>query len=59
VKPGHKDADVKIDDKVTLDPERGRDSTSRSRTRVEIERGPLGQYTVVSVKQLSGTGAAR
>jgi hypothetical protein len=59
VKPGHQDADVKIDDKVTVDPERGRDSTSRSRTRVEIERGPLGQYTVVSVKQLGGTCAAR
>jgi hypothetical protein len=57
VKPGHKDADVKIDDKTTVDPERGRDSSSRSRTKVEIERGPLGQYTVVSVKPLGGACA--
>ena len=59
VKPGHKDADVKIDDKTTVDPERGRDSTSKSRTKVEIERGPLGQYTAVSVKTLGGTCAAQ
>jgi hypothetical protein len=59
VKPGHKDADVTINDKTTVDPERGRDSTSRSQTKVEIERGPIGQYTVVSVKPLGGTCAAR
>jgi hypothetical protein len=58
VKPGHKDADVKIDDKTTVDPEHGRDRTERSKTKVEIERGPIGQYTVVSVKPLSGTCAA-
>jgi hypothetical protein len=58
VKPGHKDADVTIDDKTTVDPERGRDSASRSKTKVEVERGPLGQYTVVSVKPLAGTCAA-
>lgn len=58
VRPGHKDADVTIDDKTSVDPERGRDSTSRSKTKVEIERGPLGQYTVVSVKPLGGTCAA-
>jgi hypothetical protein len=59
VKPGHKDADVTINDKTTVDPERGRDSTSRSKTKVEVARAPLGQYTVVSVKQLSDTCAAR
>lgn len=58
VKPGHKDADVTINDKTTVDPERGRDSTSRSQTKVEVERGPIGQYTVVSVKPMSGTCAA-
>jgi hypothetical protein len=58
VKPGHKDADVRIDDKTTVDPEHGRDRTERSKTKVEIERGPIGQYTVVSVKPLSGTCAA-
>ncbi len=59
VKPGHKDADVTINDKTTVDPEHGRDRTERSKTKVEIERGPLGQYTVVSLKQLSGTCTAR
>jgi hypothetical protein len=57
VKPGHKDADVTINDKTTVDPENGRDRTERSKTKVEIERGPLGQYTVVSVKPLGGTCA--
>ena len=42
VKPGHKDADVTIDDKTTVDPERGRDSASQSKTKVEVGRGPLG-----------------
>ena len=59
VKPGHKDADVRIDEKTTVDPEQGRERNSREKTRVEIERGPLGQYTVVSVKPLGGTCAAR
>jgi hypothetical protein len=58
VKPGHKDADVTINDKTTVDPENGRDRTERSKTKVEIERGPLGQYTVVSVKPLGGACAA-
>ena len=58
VKPGHKDAEVTVNDKTTVDPEHGRDRTDRSKTKVEIERGPLGQYTVVSVKPLGGTCAA-
>ena len=58
VKPGHKDADVTINDKTTVDPEHGRDRTDRSTTKVEIERAPLGQYTVVSVKPLGGSCAA-
>ena len=58
VKPGHKDADVTINDKTTVDPEHGRDHTEHSKTKVEVERGPLGQYTVVSVKPLSGSCAA-
>jgi hypothetical protein len=57
-KPGHKDADVTVRDETKVDPEHGRDSTSRSKTKVEVERGPLGQYTVVSVKALGGTCAA-
>jgi hypothetical protein len=58
VQPGHKDADVTVRDETKVDPEHGRDRTSREKTKVEIERGPLGQYTVVSVKPLGGTCAA-
>jgi hypothetical protein len=58
VQPGHKDAEVTVRDETKVDPGHGRDSTSRSKTKVEIERGPLGQYTVVSVKPLAGTCAA-
>lgn len=58
VKPGHEDADVTIRDKTTVDPEHGRERTERSETKVEIERGPLGQYTVVSAKALGGSCAA-
>jgi len=58
VKPGHKDADVTVKNETKVDPEHGRDRTSREKTKVEIERAPLGQYTVVSVKPLGGTCAA-
>jgi hypothetical protein len=58
VKPGHKDADVTITERTTVDPDRGRESTSRSTTKVEIGKGALGQYTVVSVKPLGDTCAA-
>jgi hypothetical protein len=58
VKPGHKDADVTVKEETKVDPEHGRDSSSRSNSKVQIERGPLGQYTVVSVKSLGGTCAA-
>ena len=54
VDPDHKDADVKVDDKTNVDPERGKDSTSRSKTKLEIDRGIPGQYNVVSVKPLGG-----
>lgn len=52
VDPDHKDADVKIDDKTTVDPKHGDDRTRRSKTKVEIDRGVHGQFTVVSVKSL-------
>ena len=58
VQPGHKDGEVTVRDETKVDPEHGRDHTSSSKTKVEIERGPLGQYTVVSVKPLGGTCAA-
>lgn len=47
-----------VRDETKVDPEHGRDHTSRATTKVEIERGPLGQYTVVSVKPLGGSCAA-
>ena len=59
VQPGHKDAEVTVREESKVDPEHGRDQTSRSKTKVEIERGPLGQYTVVSVKPLGGSCAAQ
>jgi hypothetical protein len=55
VKPGHGDADVKIKDKTTVDPEHARDSTSRSTTKLELPRSAAGQYTVVSVTPLGTT----
>ena len=58
VQPGHKDGEVTVRDETKVDPEHGRDHTSSSKTKVEIERGPLGQYTVVSVKPLGGSCAA-
>jgi hypothetical protein len=45
VQPGHKDGEVTVRDETKVDPEHGRDHTSSSKTKVEIERGPLGQYT--------------
>jgi hypothetical protein len=58
VQPGHKDGEVTVRDETKVDPEHGRDRTSREKTKVEIERAPLGQYTVVSVKSLGGSCAA-
>jgi hypothetical protein len=52
VDPGHKDADVKIEDTTTVDPEHGNDHTARSKTKVEVDRGAFGHFTVVSVKPL-------
>jgi hypothetical protein len=55
VKPGHGDADVTIKDKTTVDPAHGDDSTSRSKTKVELPRSPAGQYSVVTVTPLGAT----
>ena len=52
VDPDHKDADVKIEDKTTVEPEHGDDHTKRSKTKVEVDRGAHGQFTVVSAKPL-------
>ena len=55
VEKGHGDADVKIEEKTTVDPEHGRDSTTRSKTKVEVPRSPYGSYAVVAVKAMPGT----
>jgi hypothetical protein len=55
VDPDHRDADVKIEEKTTVDPDRGRDTTRRSRTKIEVERGAPDQYTVVSVTPLGAS----
>jgi len=52
VDPGHRDADVKIKEKTKVDPEDARDTTARSKTKIEVPRTGLGQYTVVSVTPL-------
>jgi hypothetical protein len=59
VEPGHGDADVTIKDKTTVDPDNGRDTTSSTKTKVELPRSPQGQYAVVSVKPLPGTCPAQ
>jgi hypothetical protein len=59
VEPGHGDADVKIKEKTTVDPDNGRDRTSESKTKVELPRSPIGQYAVVSVKPLPGSCPAQ
>jgi hypothetical protein len=55
VKPGHGDAEVKIDQKTKVDPAHAPDSTSRSKTKVEVPRSAVGQYTVVSITPLGTT----
>jgi len=52
VDPNHKDADVKSEDKTTVDPTHGDDHTRQSKTKVDVNRGAYGQFTVVSVKSL-------
>jgi len=52
--PGHGDADVKIREKTNVNPDNAPDSTSRSKTKLEVPRSGSGAYTVVSVKPLAG-----
>ena len=53
--PGEKDAEVKVDEKVTVDPAHADASSKRSKTEIEVE-GPAahGQFTVMSVKPAGG-----
>lgn len=59
LKPGEDDADVKIEDKTTVDPDDGPEQTSRSRAEVEVEDVPHGRFAVVSVKSLGTTCTTR
>src|SRR5688572_16384559 len=58
LEPGEDDADVKINDKTTVDPDNAPSRTGRSQTKIEVENVPHGQYAVVSVKALASACAA-
>ena len=58
VERGEGDADVTIRDTTKVDPENGRDTTSRTKTKIEVPKSPHGSYSVVSVKALGGNCAA-
>lgn len=47
-----RDAEVKIEEKTTVDAEDADSRSKRTKTEVDVERGPAGHYTVVSVKAL-------
>jgi hypothetical protein len=49
VERGHGDADVKIKDKASVDPDHGKETTSTSKTKLELPKSPASQYTVMSV----------
>jgi hypothetical protein len=57
VDANHRDADVKIEEKTRVDRDKGRDSTVRTKTKVEVERGAPGHYTAVSVTPLGAACA--
>lgn len=58
VEKGHGDADVKIKDKTTVDPDHGSDTTSRSKAKIEVPRSSHGSYSVVSITPLYATCSA-
>ena len=59
VAPGHKDAEVKVRNRTIVDPEDARDTTTRSKTKAEVDKVAAGQYTVVAVTPLGGECPAR
>ena len=52
VDPDHKDADIKIEERTTVDPEHADSKTKRSTTKIEVDRAAPFHYTVVSVTAL-------
>jgi hypothetical protein len=59
VAPGHKDAEVKVRNRTTVDPDDARDTTTRTNTKAEVDKAVAGQYTVVAVTPLGGACASR
>ena len=56
---GEDDADVKIHDRTTVDPDHAPARTGRSETKIEVENVPHGRSAVVSVKTLAAPCAAQ
>ncbi len=52
---GEGDAEVKVKDKTTVDPDNAPDHSARTTTKLDVPRSPYGTYTVVSVKSLGTT----
>jgi hypothetical protein len=55
IERGEGDAEVTVREKTTTEREDARDTSTRSKTTVEVPRSPGGAYTVVSVKEMAGT----
>ena len=53
--PGAKDANVKVEEKVSVDPEHADTSSKRTKTEIEVEGAAAhGQFTVMTVKPMDG-----
>ena len=53
--PGERDAEVKVEEKVSVDPERADASSKRTKTEIEVEGAAAhGQFTVMTVKAMGG-----
>ena len=57
--PREDDAEIEINERTTIDPDDAPDRTKRSKTEIEIEDVPHGQYAVVAMKQLASSCATR
>jgi len=55
VEGGHGDADVTIKEKAKVDPDHAPDSKTESKTKIELPKGALGSYSVVSLTSLAET----
>ena len=52
--PDAHDAEVKIEDRVKVDPENADSSSKKTKTEIEIEHGAANHYTVMTVKPMGG-----